>query len=590
MEKPLVSILVPIYNGEVYLRRFLDSAVSQTLENIEIICVDDGSTDGSMEILEEYRKAYPEKLFIYKAKNHNGYSGIVRNEALTYARADYIYMCDQDDVIQVSAMEYMYSEAERYNADIVVGKFIFTLADDDGNIKLSEAYKFASMHVNNGTAILQGVEFFARLIKKDLLEEIGPQPEDLLFHDVAYMPVLQSYARNIRLINLPVYYYYRRNDSISGTQSLKVCTQSIAAERYALEHCNPKYKEYVEKMIAHRIISNLDFRWICSDILVDWIKELMPTFIENSLLAKNPKMMKQLQGFADLSDERLPERVYICAFDGRDVSERAADLAENAFNSGCEVVILDSSNCDIRENPYISDAYNAGRYDIVDAYFAIKNICENGGVYLHDSMKLVNTFNYMRLFEGFFAYADGRTFSDKVFGAVKDNEAFVKLLDTFSYDWDKKGEFITLSERIRIILVMEYCIKLNGRSVKFKSPFSLFGPEVFMVDTRFGNQNVTCITTYQPDPATEETVTLTVDTFRYMIAARGTNGRTITNTRAVPTRREYRLAKELGEIKNSNTWKLVLRLRRIGDGPFGPFLKKIFHGLLKIRAKLKGKK
>ncbi|MGN0700224.1 MAG: glycosyltransferase family 2 protein, partial [Oscillospiraceae bacterium] len=562
MEKPLVSILVPIYNGGQYLRRFLDSAILQTLDNIEIICVDDGSTDDSMDILEEYRKEYPEKLFVYKSTNHNGFSGTVRNQALGYARADYIFMCDQDDVIQVMAMELMYKEAVRYDADIIIGQYVFTLSDEDGNIKLKPSYTFESMHINNGAAILKGVEFFCRLIKKSLLEEIGPQPEDLLFHDVAYMPVIQSYARNIRLINWPVYYYYRRDDSISGTQSARVCKQSIAAERYALEHCNPKYLEYVEFLVAQRIISNMGFRWICADLFAEWIKEMMPRFESNSMICSNQKMLSQLEGFSRLDTAAFPQRVFLCAFDGRDVSQSAEELADSAFADGCEVAVLNPSCCDVRENPYISDAFDSGRFDIVEGYFAVKSIYEKGGIYLHDCVKVLNTFNYCKLFKGFFGYFDASNFTDKVFGAVMGNEAFGKILNTYSYSWDKRAEYMPLSERIKIILSAEYGITANGKTSAFKSPVSVFSPEMFAVDVRFNRQSVKSITSIELDPGLPENITLSRSTLRCLLSERKAVPAAGSGAAAKqpPSPRERRLARELGEIKNSNTWKIVMKL------------------------------
>ena len=89
-----VSVIIPVYNTEKYLRQCLDSVVNQTLRDIEIICVDDGSTDGSIEILREYeQKDSRVKMLCQK----NQYAGVARNNGLNYASGEYVFFMDSDD-------------------------------------------------------------------------------------------------------------------------------------------------------------------------------------------------------------------------------------------------------------------------------------------------------------------------------------------------------------------------------------------------------------------------------------------------------------------------------------------------------------
>lgn len=96
MAKPIVSILIPVYNVENYLEKCLDSVISQTMNNIEIICVNDGSTDHSGEILEKYQKK--DKRIIVVNKENGGLPS-ARNAGLEIARGKYIGFVDSDDYI-----------------------------------------------------------------------------------------------------------------------------------------------------------------------------------------------------------------------------------------------------------------------------------------------------------------------------------------------------------------------------------------------------------------------------------------------------------------------------------------------------------
>lgn len=421
----------------------MDSAVQQTYSNIEIICVDNLSEDNSYSILTEYQQRFPEKMFVYQVKEHYDYVGAGRNIAYSYSHGEYLYFCDSDDIIQYKAIEMLYNTAFTYDSDLVCGYAIAVLVDENGTAKkLNLGFK-RSLRASNDTAITSGVELWMRLIKRSLFEKTGLFPENVTFDDVAQLTVIQSYAENIRFLQYPVYYYFRREDSTAGTPSLEVSLSSIKAERYALNNCNPAHKDAVLKFVALRIKANLDARWQYTDYFIDWLKELMPLIQEDELIITDRSLYPTLKFLGDLKDVKIPNIVYVSGLFGKHVSEqRIEELEGTAFAEKCKVVILDESNCDLDENPYIRNAVNNGHYDLAEGYFALKNIYENGGIYIHDSVKIVNCFNFCKYLFGFFGFEDEVTYTDKVFGASKKNDAFKSLLDTFSDEWDKKGNIL----------------------------------------------------------------------------------------------------------------------------------------------------
>ena len=137
-EAPLVSVVVPVYNAEPYLRECLDSLFGQTLKEIEIIAVDDGSTDGSGKILDEFA-ARDRRLKVIHQENA-GVSA-ARNRGIKAARGRYLTFVDADDRIDRQALGYLCFEAERLQTDIL----LFNYAACENELRAS-----TSRHDRNG--------------------------------------------------------------------------------------------------------------------------------------------------------------------------------------------------------------------------------------------------------------------------------------------------------------------------------------------------------------------------------------------------------------------------------------------------------
>lgn len=112
-----VSVIIPIYNGENYLEQCLDSVCGQTLKEIEIICVDDGSTDSSVNILKKYQAGDPRIQII---KQTNLYAGAARNNGKAHATGEYLMFWDCDDFFELNALELLYNQAKEKDADICI--------------------------------------------------------------------------------------------------------------------------------------------------------------------------------------------------------------------------------------------------------------------------------------------------------------------------------------------------------------------------------------------------------------------------------------------------------------------------------------
>ena len=120
-EKTKISVIVPVYNGEEFLSQCLDSILAQTLQDIEILCVNDGSTDNSLKILKGYAKK-DKRIQIINQKNQ-GLSAS-RNNAMKIAKGEYLSFVDADDYINKQFLEELYNSAIKENADIALGNII----------------------------------------------------------------------------------------------------------------------------------------------------------------------------------------------------------------------------------------------------------------------------------------------------------------------------------------------------------------------------------------------------------------------------------------------------------------------------------
>lgn len=112
-----ISVILAVYNTEKYLRKCLDSLINQTLQDIEIICVNDGSTDNSLKILNEYQKLDSRIKVVNK---ENGGLSSARNEGMKYAKGEYIMHFDSDDYYELNMLEYMYNQTKENNCDVFI--------------------------------------------------------------------------------------------------------------------------------------------------------------------------------------------------------------------------------------------------------------------------------------------------------------------------------------------------------------------------------------------------------------------------------------------------------------------------------------
>lgn len=209
---PKVSVIVPIYNVEKYLEKCINSLLSQTLEDIQIILVNDGSKDNSGNIAKEYEKNNKDRV-IYVEKENGGLSD-ARNYGLKYATGDFVAFLDSDDYIEENAYEEMYNKAIEENADYVECDFIWEFPN---KIRVDKQYSY-----KNKKEMLSFVRVVAwnKLIKRQLITDNNLEfPKGLRYEDVEFTYKLIPFINKFAYVDKPFIHYVQREGSIANVQN-----------------------------------------------------------------------------------------------------------------------------------------------------------------------------------------------------------------------------------------------------------------------------------------------------------------------------------------------------------------------------------
>lgn len=223
--EPKVSIIIPVYNTDEYLRECLDSVVNQTLSEIEIICVDDGSTDSSLKILKEY--AEKDKRINILQQNNSG-AGRARNNGLRLATGEFLYFLDSDDYIKEATLETLYKKAIETDSDICLCRHVelntqtqefldcpWSLREEI--LPKKESFSFKDMPEN--LLELCPPNLFIKLFRRSFIEEQGIFFQEIkTCNDVYFSFSSMLLAKKIATINEVFCIYRTRHNNLTKTR------------------------------------------------------------------------------------------------------------------------------------------------------------------------------------------------------------------------------------------------------------------------------------------------------------------------------------------------------------------------------------
>ena len=292
MSNPKVSIVVPIYNLEKYVPRCMDALVNQTLEDIEIICVDDGSKDSAGKIIDEYKDKYPNKVKTFHKENGGEWSA--RTYGLKKATGEYVGFIDSDDVPEVTWAEKLYNAAKENDADIAFSGYD-RIDLDTGKTVSTEMTQHGTMNKdvdwNDDFIVYANPSLWNKLYRRELVKDSEFLPfrgcNDTLFLIRAYM----DGAKKLTFIPDVLYHYYLRSSSQIHSLNLKDI-ENLKKYLIVMKDYSKKIGKYEEYRDTY---SNMAF----VHLAISWA--FMLSYDESV------KMTKELKSITQYLNENFPE-------------------------------------------------------------------------------------------------------------------------------------------------------------------------------------------------------------------------------------------------------------------------------------------
>ncbi len=218
---PKVSIIIPVYNVEKYLRQCLDSVINQTLKDIEIICIDDGSPDNCPAIIDEYAKN--DKRIVAIHKENGGYASAI-NKGLDIAKGEFIGIVESDDFVESTMFEELYNEIKNTDADYIISDIYYYREEENCKIKKiikeEDKQEYYNLKISPMLARVVGYPW-NNIYRLSFLNDNNIRMLDDgngAYEDQPWKATILSKANKIIYLDKP-FYYYRTNAAMSSTNN-----------------------------------------------------------------------------------------------------------------------------------------------------------------------------------------------------------------------------------------------------------------------------------------------------------------------------------------------------------------------------------
>lgn len=265
-----VSVVVPVYNVEKYLAKCLQSLIGQTLKDIEIVVVNDGSADGSQKIADEFKERYPE--IIKCVVKENGGVGSARNAGLERASGEYIAFIDSDDYVKADMLERLYDSAKKHDSDVAIGGNIYV--DENGDVLREEIFSYGKECFNadeTRDVLLSSIGVCNKIYRADFLRKIGAKFRvQKWYEDFDFIIKVLLSAQRISVVEDAFYYYLQRQGSIMNNSNLIRNLEILEALSETLKFCKErnlleKYYDEIEFLALLHAYSAASVRIINAD-------------------------------------------------------------------------------------------------------------------------------------------------------------------------------------------------------------------------------------------------------------------------------------------------------------------------------------
>ena len=465
---PKVSVIIPVYNVERYLRECIDSVVNQTLKEIEIICVDDGSTDTSLDILKQYA-ARDNRITIITQTNLC--AGVARNAGLSQAKGEYLSFLDSDDFFEPNMLEEVYLKIKEKQADeILFNTYLYddTLHEDKAvewtlDVKnVPELFNYS--HVPEKIFKLSNCWVWNRLYKTEFIKSNGIRFQKLgCANDTYFSCIATVLASSITYLDKRYVHYRVNRQQFQNVTSfsfrhkfptdLLICFHSVYLKLKQLGVYETVKKSYLQVAVEHIIWSekafadNEELHTKFITYLAENYKETFqdkPPFSNNTLNKKYTYLRNILVDYGTFNE--IPRRVYYVW--GANEPKRDEVLkcirSWEQFLPDYEIVEINDDSTkyfnfahELETNTWFKTVYERKMWAYVADYIRMKTLYENGGIYFDTDVSVVKNmddFLHEKAFVGMQSSSkdgSGDWVEPAICGAQKNNPFIGKIVSFY---------------------------------------------------------------------------------------------------------------------------------------------------------------
>ena len=285
-----ISVIIPVYNGEKYLKRSIESVLEQSVKDIEVLLLDDGSTDDSLNMIQEYEKKHPDIIKVFSHSN----MGVAntRNKGVTLASGKYVMFLDQDDFFDPEYMQTFLDAAEQNDADVVIGGY--RRPDKDGRIKITVR------PTNEEYIKYKNLQAWAKIHRTEFLRENNI----VLFansigEDIPFTLRENALAKKSVVIDYIGYNWFINEKSVTHTIQTGL-ERNIKGIRNLLEEIHltkvedPLFEYIVIKTVIYlllacgRVDTSVVFIKYYKELFI-WLASNYPEYLKNEYILSGPK-------------------------------------------------------------------------------------------------------------------------------------------------------------------------------------------------------------------------------------------------------------------------------------------------------------
>lgn len=484
-----ISIIVPVYNVEKYLKKCIDSLLNQQFDNYEILLIDDGSTDQSSLICDEYAKNNPDRIIVFHKKN--GGLSSARNYGIEKANFTYLMFVDSDDWIEENCLEMLYKEIEQGYDAVCFDAYMVPDGLEYGEYRSTYDGETEEIteYIKNST---EPAFSASRIYRYELWEKTKFPEPNIWYEDIATIPIILSHCQKVHHLKKAIYYYRQRQGAITSIEKDDRNLDVIKAWERSFKEANSMYKKEIVYAIYYCIYTFIKFRPAYAEEYLNWFQKNKKHFEKNSYIEEK---INQGALYSLFDMELIPKKIHYFWFGGNPLNELAKECIASwkKYAPDYEIIEWNETNCNLDDCPYVREAYDNKKWAFVADYFRVKVLEEQGGFYMDTDMELRSSIDFLRLNKIFFPFETNNV-NSCIFGSIPHHQVMKDMLDSYH-----KSHFVledgsldmstTIVVRLTKILEKQYSLDYSCVTNYLPDRFTIYSSDVLIIDV-FNGENV----------------------------------------------------------------------------------------------------